>query len=594
VGTQGPTTIPFPLSSFPGANPQEAAGRIINCYAEPLGDPSQSGVGAPKDAIVWRRAPGLTQHAMTAQAGYRGGLIVNNLSLEVFNNTLVTVDVSGTVVVLGALPGTKKVTIARNQNTNLAYPDVLIVDQDNGAFSVVLPGGAPVALNTSGAVPQAFSVSFQDGYFFLTIADGRVFASPINSIVPASWNALTFVTIQAKSDVLLFRGIAYQGYMFFFTSGSCEVWSDAALPAPQFAYTRSAVLTTGLIQPSAIAGFETGFDNLFWVAQDFGVWNMPPNSLQPVKVSPPDLDRLIESTVRSGDTLEAGVHIFAGKKFWTVQSSTWSWQFNVGTQKWNERSSLLLSTGLQSRWRGVGGHPAFGKWLGGDTQSGAIVYIDDTNYNDVTTQALGTFTTTWAPMMMRMESGAVDKFPYRARVARADFHYVRGTGVAGVTTPVQAVLSAANSGLGLVRLTVAKTLGFQDGNQVVVAGVAGTTEANGTWVINVVDATHIDLLASAFVHAYVSGGTITNVTPAPADIVDPAVAISWSDDGGQNWLGPVLRSLGPQSIIKTGRVSVKNTGLTGVQGRRWRMDISAAVYTAFLKATQSDDPTEIS
>jgi len=45
-------------------------------------------------------------------------------------------------------------------------------------------------------------------------------------------------------------------------------------------------------------------------------------------------------------------------------------------------------------------------------------------------------------------------------------------------------------------------------NKIVVYGVAGTTEANGSWPFTVIDATHIDLVGSVFTHAYVSGGKI--------------------------------------------------------------------------------------
>ncbi|EJN14753.1 hypothetical protein PMI42_01727, partial [Bradyrhizobium sp. YR681] len=138
-----PVPIPFPLSSFPGINPQEGAGRLINCYAEPLGEPSRPTGPA---AQVWRGTPGLSQHAITAQTGYRGGLLVRNLSYEVFKDTALTVDAAGVVNVLGAFPGTKGVSIARNL---AGAPDVVAVDLDNGAYQLST-GGAPVAYNGGG------------------------------------------------------------------------------------------------------------------------------------------------------------------------------------------------------------------------------------------------------------------------------------------------------------------------------------------------------------------------------------------------------------------------------------------------------------
>lgn len=1021
--TTGPIDIPVPLSSFPGANQQESAGRLINCYTEPLGDPQQSNYGAPENGTVWRRMPGLTQFAITGLAGaggYRGGMAAAGTDYEVFAGQAITVTSAGVTAVLGAFPGTSPVSIAINQNAT--SPDVVAVDPILGAYvlnSVVLPASIPLLLsgtsnsgdtisilftnpaetlaqgsswpvtvttaalgaggsavaaatalvaainansvltfsnvgaaNVGGTSPNVTifqtgiignqtnvgtftstgnritgtfipssgqmsggagvagtfngtptfyngqtnlpipnSVSFQDGYFFFTTANGSVYASGINTLTQ---NALTFGRIEAKADVTLLRGIPYQGYMFFFTTGSCEMWSDAAIAAPGFPYARTAILAYGLIQGSAIAGYETGFDDLLWVAQDFGVYRLIQGSQTPTKVSPPDLDRLIEAQIRAGDTLRASVYIFAGKKAWVLSSAKWTWQFHLSTMKWFERASLQ-SNGAVGQWRGIGGHPAFGKWLMGDQQSTAIFYIDDLNPFDIVLQNSTTWRTNKINMLMRIETGLVDRFPIRTRVARADFHFVQGVGApigsmptaitgtsasvvgsgpkqvqmlvnkvtqgnqisiynlstqattvlpivgtfpswtpdgriiygrgsppdqifianADGTNPTQigdlSLLGPADAGVlkpqlatnglitfalgsvgiwsmqsngsnlqqiisngtspslalsgtwlsytvhgvlgdglehneiwransdgsnpvqlttytdpnypdsnasevspdetkvvffhgleaqspsdppwgpinhniayvpasggtpvlvtnyvrpttqaqfnalandavfvadnpawtpdgtgviydggtklgsevrmvnldgsndqlifapvsapaprgsanvpmrsiavnGPVRLLLPSTLGFNTGDQVQVSGVVGTVEANGVWQINVIDGTHIDLLGTIFVNSYRSGGIANDLQIEP-DLLNPSVAVSWSDDGGISFRPPALRNLGQLSVVKTGRIAVKNTGLTGQIGRRWRMDISAPVYTAFLRATQSDDPT---
>lgn len=80
----------------------------------------------------------------------------------------------------------------------------------------------------------------------------------------------------------------------------------------------------------------------------------------------------------------------------------------------------------------------------------------------------------------------------------------------------QAVTGATNNGSGVIRLTVGNTVGMQYPTGTIhVAGVAGTTEANGTWTYNLIDAActsggcRIDLTGSTFVHAYTSGGQAT-------------------------------------------------------------------------------------
>lgn len=71
-----------------------------------------------------------------------------------------------------------------------------------------------------------------------------------------------------------------------------------------------------------------------------------------------------------------------------------------------------------------------------------------------------------------------------------------------------AVLGMANNGAGLIRVQVASTAGLPLAGYVSIQSAVGTTEANGNWWITVVDGTHFDLIGSAFVHAWVSGGTV--------------------------------------------------------------------------------------
>jgi hypothetical protein len=434
-----------------------------------------------------------------------------------------------------------------------------------------IDGPFPEPYDGLGRMPQANSVSFQDGYFFLTASDGRAFATAVNSL---TMNGLTNVSIQSRADVTLLRGIPFSGVMFFFTTGHCEVWQDTANPPPAFPYTRQVVLPYGLLQTNAIAGFETGFDDLSWVAQDFGVWELGYGSLQPTKISPPDLDRLIEAEHVAGNVLEASVYMDGGKKFWSLQSPNWTWEFNLSTQQWNERWSLQPN-GTQGRWRGTGGHPAFGKWLLGDDQSGTLCYIDGQARTE-----LG------SPMIQRLESGPVANFPNRIRVARADFNFATGVGQA-VRSLVLKVEGTAAGTAGAIRLQVDRTQEVNEGDTVNVAGVAGTVEANGAWSVHVVDATHLELLGSHWVNAWTGGGTATDVT-SPFTAMNPEVAISWSDDGGLTWGNPILRSLGQQGLGKT-ILTLMPCGLASRYGRRWRIDFTDAVHAPFMSATQSDE-----
>lgn len=93
------------------------------------------------------------------------------------------------------------------------------------------------------------------------------------------------------------------------------------------------------------------------------------------------------------------------------------------------------------------------------------------------------------------------------------------------------VLGATNNGAGLIRITVASTATLTDLHAVSITGVEGTTEANGSWIINVISATTFDLLGSAFANAYTGGGTVTD---HPFGLGEIGVAVK--NENNQTWL----------------------------------------------------------
>lgn len=136
----------------------------------------------------------------------------------------------------------------------------------------------------------------------------------------------------------------------------------------------------------------------------------------------------------------------------------------------------------------------------------------------------------WAYKSLSGSAGLFDRIIiYDFLLARATLVLMSGEYLATLAKPgvtlesldaiapgVITISNAANNGSGAIRLTLS---GLAAGtppsntdltveNSVEVYGVAGTTEANGNWPFAIVDATHIDLLGSSFVHAYAGGGAI--------------------------------------------------------------------------------------
>jgi hypothetical protein len=468
--------IPWPLSSAPGASPQEGAGRLINCYAEPLGKDVEASKKLAPPAVVWRKSPGLSLFGASTQTGFRGQILVGNLLYAAWAGKASTFSSTGVETGLsGTLNGTEKVFFAINNKTT---PDVVCVAPQTGAFSLSSTAVTSFADPDIGA-PN--SVCFMDSFFIFTYGDGTLQASGQNAVTIAT----TDKTVEQAKPGGLTRSVPFNGQLVALGPNFGAVYSDTANPTG-FPFTRSYVIQRGLLSPYAIAGHEDGFGSaLIWVADDFSVVQHN-GSPVPLKISPPDLDRLI-ALVPDKTTLEASVYIAAGHPKWVIRSPTFTWEFDLGSQKWNEKTSYG-----QLRWRAIGGCSAFGKWLMGDTQAGQLVYIDQTNFTEVGN-----------PLVMQMDSGPVVNFPNRTRVARADFNFVTGVGIATGADPIA---------------------------------------------------------------------------------TNPQVGISWSNDGGLSYGNEFQRALGREATVS--RVTMLRSGMTDVQGRRWRLKISDPVYGGFLGATQ--------
>jgi hypothetical protein len=473
-------SIPFPLSSSPGAYPQESAGRLINCYAEPLGKDIESKKGFAPPAVVWRKSPGLSLQNTSTQTGFRGGILVGSALYTAWSGKSATYTSAGVETVLtGTLNGTEKVFWARNNKS--PTPDVVCVAPGTGAFSV----SSTAVINFADVdIGTPNSVGFMDGFFIFTYGDGTIQASGLNDVTIAT-NDKT--KEQSKTGGLT-RGLPFNGQYYVWGPNFGAVYNNTAEPTG-FPFTRSYVIQRGLLSPYGVAGQEDGFgSSLIWVADDNSVVqaNGTPN---PLKISPPDLDRLI-AAVSDKTTIEASVYISQGHPKWVISCASFTWEFDLGSQKWNERASYL-----QARWRAISGINAFGKWIVGDTQGGRLLYINGTAYDEF-----------GSPLMMQIESGPVLAFPNRTKVPRADFLFDTGVGIATGHDP---------------------------------------------------------------------------------DATDPDVGISWSNDGGLTWSNEFIRKLGRQYVDS--RVVMLRSGMTGVEGRRWRLKVSAAVYAAFRGGMQLTD-----
>lgn len=128
-------------------------------------------------------------------------------------------------------------------------------------------------------------------------------------------------------------------------------------------------------------------------------------------------------------------------------------------------------------------------------------------------------------------------------------------------TPVNVTNIVSGTG-GVCRVTISGNLdGIYTGDSPTVAGVTGTTEANGNHAITIISSTVFEIPSVPFVHAYVSGGTVT----AKLNNVVLLSLVSSSDVWADGWEYTQTNATSLPISLQNGTLGIVISG-TGGQG----------------------------
>lgn len=344
---------------------------------------------------------------------FRGGLEINDTLFAAFTDELYTISSDGTVAFFDSLAGTDQIFIARN---NAATPDIVIVC-NAGPFEFQASASS-ISSYADGDVGSPSCMCFHDGYFMFGYGNGDILASGLQD---TAINTLDSANAASNPD-----GVSslwsYQGNLYVAGETTIEVWgypvNTAGFPLTRQGYH----ITPGLITPNAVAGWqpEFGYPPIY-VGKDNTVRVI--DGLQAKKISPPDLDRLIDQ-LEDKTELEACVYRASGYAFWQLSCNSWTWVYCIGSDggRWHERISYLSD---RSRFTG-GSLYAFNQWLTGDTDEANLFAISISEQQEA-----------GDPLIASIDSSSVKNFPNRTRVARADFDFVTGVGIATGSDPDQ-------------------------------------------------------------------------------------------------------------------------------------------------------------
>lgn len=458
-------TIPFPPSTSPGDRFTESAGRLINCYAEPLGQ------GARSSAVI-RRAPGLTLFKDTALSVPRGFILVDSDLFVAFDGTLKRVDSAGTVSAVGTLNSDEPAFFARNNKT--PTPDIVCVT-DSTAYSITT---SAVNNFADADLPSPNSVDSLLGFLLFSIADGRCFATGLNAVTVDSSH---YITAESNPDGLT-RIISWRGEAWLFGPKTTEVWG-LPINSTGFPFNRITIIPRGLAGQRAIAGFETGFsEGLLFVGDDNTV-HMIRGGYDSQVVSPPWLNGWIED-VSDKSTLNALVYKKRGNAFWQLNAPAWSVVYNITTGTWHERRSYLKAYSDI-----IYSVNAFGEWIVADQASGKLNYVRSNTFKEGSD-----------PLIFEVESASAAAFPDGFVVDSAFFDFDPGVGEAEGEDPIerdpQVGISWSDDGGASWSTPLLRDLGEQGRYKTQVSvnrcGVAG--HQGRRWKLEVSDPVYVGLL----------------------------------------------------------------------------------------------------
>jgi len=131
----------------------------------------------------------------TLTGEHRGAIDHVGVYITLNGTVLSTIDSAGTVSTIGTILGTGRVSIAKND-------DFVVFVTNLGTGYVYNVGAGTVAIITDGDFTLSSTVSFVDGYFVFTSANGeQFFISALND--PTSFNALDYSTAEERPDPIV-------------------------------------------------------------------------------------------------------------------------------------------------------------------------------------------------------------------------------------------------------------------------------------------------------------------------------------------------------------------------------------------------------
>jgi hypothetical protein len=310
-----------------------------------------------------RQTPGVEQFAMSEGIS-RGAIEFNGLAYMVSGSQLVRVYSNGVVELLGAVPGSGPVSMAKSI-------DRICIVANGRAF--YWTQGAGLVELTDPNFGRAISVIYVDGYF-LFIDEQFIFNSDLQD--PTVINPLSFASAEIEGDPNV-AIVKVRNEPYVCGSETIEVFQNVGGAGFPFARVIGAMITKGVVGSKAAVEVE---DALFFVGAGRG--EGPSIYLaaggQAQKVATDDIEKTIQSlTPAELSAISCDTYSQGGQYFVLVNLPGQTLVYDLygsrlaGMPMWHVRQS----TGDVCRARNY--LRVFGRWIVGDCRDGRIGRLNE-------------------------------------------------------------------------------------------------------------------------------------------------------------------------------------------------------------------------
>lgn len=348
----------LPYSSYTHRARQVKSQRLVNCYVEMVPPPS-------KAPITLLRSPGISDWITLPTSPIRGMIVHNELLHVVSGNKLYSVTANGVATDLGTIAGGDLVRMATS-----GLELVIVSNPDGYVYDGALAPMTDVDFTSRGAS----DVGYIDGFMVFVQPNGQVFFSS-EYLDATNFDPLNFDVAIGMPDNLLSLMVDHR-QLFLFGRDTTEIWYNAGTGGFPFLREQNGLIEVGCM--SRLSPVKAD-NTLFWIDDKRIARRL--TDLTPQRISTHAIEQRWQDYARVDDAYSIS-YIHEGHWFWcvTFPSEGESWEFDISTNEWHERSSRI--GGSDTSWRVNTQCWCYGENIVGDSLSGKLGRIDASTYTE--------------------------------------------------------------------------------------------------------------------------------------------------------------------------------------------------------------------